>query len=310
MSELATAPRQDAREAELAPPNSRLIELTVSAHLMTLEAGLFCIINTNTLAPGVRDGSGLPGVRVSPAPGPASRPEAVTIATFRDDGWLGGPDAAALVRVASGQAQILVTNYQLPSHGAEAAPRLQVIRLSPDTAGAPAQAAGVATSPAVEVLAHVSRMGDVTARLGEWVGRRGSQQAVEGVAVAPHGGGDLDGIVPSDLEYQAVLGRGWLSPWVEGGAFCGSRGMALPVLGLRVRLRGAAAETFVCRYSATFVDGTEIGPVEDGEACEADSLAALEAFQVAIVRKAAAAEEQPPEEQRPSRPARSARRAR
>ena len=31
--------------------------------------------------------------------------------------------------------------------------------------------------------------------------------------------------------------------WVEGGQFCGSRGMALPVLGLRVRLRGEAAET-------------------------------------------------------------------
>ena len=53
----------------------------------------------------------------------------------------------------------------------------------------------------------------------------------------------VGGIPADDIEYQAVLGRGWMSPWVEGGQFCGSRGMALPILGLRVRLRGASAAT-------------------------------------------------------------------
>ena len=77
-----------------------------------------------------------------------------------------------------------------------------------------------------------------------------------------------------------MLGRNWLSPWVEAGKFCGSRGMALPLLGLKVRLKGAAAKTFECSYSATFVDGSAVGPVSGGEACEAESLAALEAFQI------------------------------
>ena len=54
--------------------------------------------------------------------------------------------------------------------------------------------------------------------------------------------GAAKGIAPEDIEYQAVLGRNWLSPWVEGGKFCGSRGMALPLLGLKVRLKGAAAK--------------------------------------------------------------------
>ena len=95
-------------------------------------------------------------------------------------------------------------------------------------------------------------------------------------------------MLPADIEYQAVLGRGWLSPWAEGGQFCGSRGMALPVLGLRLRLRGAAAQTHECSYSATFVDGTAIGPVPAGEACEAESLAPLESFQVIIHKRGAA----------------------
>ncbi len=291
MSEFATATGHDAKAAEtaVADPSSRLTKLTVSAHLMTLDAGLFCILNSRN--GGLRDGSGLPGVRVSPAPGPASRPDAVTISTFRDDGWLSGPEDAALVRVASGQAQILVTIYQLPQHGTEAAPQLQVMRLNGDMArpsssavSRPVSEAALVPVPAgAELLAHVSRMGDVTARLGDWVGRRGSKQAVEGFSVAPQPAG---GVKVADIEYQAVLGRGWLSPWVEGGTFCGSRGMALPVLGLRVRLRGAAADAFDCGYSATFVDGTEVGPVQQGEACEADSLAPLEAFQVTIARKA------------------------
>ena len=79
-----------------------------------------------------------------------------------------------------------------------------------------------------------------------------------------------------------MLGRGWLSPWIEGGKFCGSRGMALPLLGLKIRLKGGAAKTHECSYAATFVDGSSVGPVPGGETCEAESLAALEAFQVTI----------------------------
>jgi hypothetical protein len=79
-----------------------------------------------------------------------------------------------------------------------------------------------------------------------------------------------------------VLGRGWLSPWVEGGQLCGSRGMALPILGLRVRLRGEAAETFDCEYSATFTDGSSVGPMAAGETCEAESFAPIEAFQFTV----------------------------
>ena len=58
--------------------------------------------------------------------------------------------------------------------------------------------------------------------------------------------------------------------------------MALPLLGLKVRLRGEAAKVFECSYSGTFVDGSAAGPVEGGEVCEAESLAALEAFQIIV----------------------------
>jgi hypothetical protein len=274
-----------------------ITELKVSAHLMTLDAGLFCVFSSPG-APAPDASTGLPGVRLSAAPAPAGFDGEVGISGFNANGWLAGEDGAALVRVVGGPAQVLVTVYQDPETQRDA-PKLQVIRLTEGAAETPALPAaqakartGKPTAPVngaptagqgrpIEVGAHIYGRGDVGGLLGEWMGERGSKRWIEGFGLAP--GQD---IAPADLEYQAVLGRDWLSPWSEGGQFCGSRGMSLPILGMRVRLRGAAAKTHTLSVSAAFVDGTEIGPVSDGEACEAPSLSPLEAFQVTLTPRA------------------------
>src|ERR1700759_4803672 len=90
MSDLGTA-APDAQVARAAPRDgglqSRIVELKGSGHLMTLDTGLFCVFQAPG-SPGANDRSGLPGVRISLPPGPAGRPEAVSISTFRDDGWM------------------------------------------------------------------------------------------------------------------------------------------------------------------------------------------------------------------------------
>lgn len=283
-------------------PNQKpFTELKVTGHLMTLDAGLFCIVQTPATRK-AEDSSGLPGVRLSLPPGPAGRPQSVTISSFRPDGYLHGQTDAALVRVTEGPAQVLVTVYQSPA-GTDTAPRLQVLRLADDAQPRPVPVqqtqlptggpvGGVVPQGQVggqprqlpDVIAHVQIRGDIGSALGDWIGDRGSKRWIEGFAIAPQKGP----IAPKDIEYQAVLGRGWLSPWVEGGQLCGSRGMALPILGIRLRLRGEAAEKFHCEYSATFTDGTTIGPVAAGEACEAESLAPIEAFQVVLRPRAEA----------------------
>ncbi len=343
----AADPKAGPSAAQSAP---RLIaELKVSGHLMTLDAGLFCIFNApGSAAPD--QASGLPGVRLSLPPGPMFRPDAVTISGFRDDGWLGGWNGAALVRITRGPAQILVTIYQAPNSTAEA-PRLQVLRLTdsanlPVTAQAPnmapaapvpipgltpapppptparpaAQAPAPAKPPApvaampqntpasapaadaaknAEMIAHIQGRGDVLAKLGEWMGEPGSQRWVEGFALAPRGK-----LGANDIEYQAVLGRGWLSPWAEGGQYCGSRGMSLPILGLRVRLRGEAAERYDCQVEASFVDGTRVGPLDNGEPCQATSLSPLEAFHIKLVPHADTVAGKPSVKHRAARPKR------
>jgi hypothetical protein len=255
---------------------NRIAELRVSANLMTLDAGLFCVFQAPGSAP-ADPATGLPGVRVSLAPGTGSRPDAVSISTFRPDGWLDG--TGALVRVKEGPAQILVTIYQGGRQSADTAPRLQVLRLNGDVAPPVPQPAVAPPAPPEEtdIIAHVQRTGDVGCKIGDWIGTRGSQLWMEGFGVAPNPGIDAE-----DIEYQGVLGRGWLSPWVQGGKFCGSRGMALPLLGFKLRLKGNAAKAYTCSYSATFIDGSVVGPVPAGESCEAESLAALEAFQIEL----------------------------
>ncbi|MDE7539466.1 hypothetical protein [Gluconobacter sphaericus] len=279
MSNAAEAPRQN-----------RVIDLKAGAHMMVLDAGIFCIFHVAGQAPA--GPAGLPGVRISRAPG--TPPGIVTVSTFEEDGWIGGSNGAALVRVMRGPAAVLVTTYQEPGT-THAAPRLQVAQLAGPVTSAPVQsvpqsaAAPVAASAAAEatadaekiskdISAHIQRRGDVTSGIGHWMGVPGSQSWIEGFSVAPE-----EGIPASDIEYQAVLGKGWLSPWAEGGQYCGSRGMALPILGLRVRLKGKSAEMHRVRLTATFTDGTRLGPVDGSEALEAESLAPLEAFLLEIL---------------------------
>ena len=282
----------------LKPQTHPIAELKVTAHLMTMEEGLFCIYSTPGSAP-PDEVTGLPGVRITPAPGETGA--GVTVSGFNGEGWLAGESGAALVRIGGGPAQLLVTVYQDAEAGHDA-PKLQVIRLS-DAALAEAPAAPVAAPAAMaqpapaqaepardrpfEVAAHIYGRGDVGGHLGDWVGEAGSKRWIEGFGLAPGGG-----VALADIEYQAVLGRGWLSPWAEGGQFCGSRGMSLPILGLRVRLRGEAANAYTAQVSAAFVDGTRVGPVSDGGAVEAPSLSPLEAFQITLLPKVAATQRQ------------------
>jgi hypothetical protein len=252
---------------------------------MSLPAGLFCILHEPaTLAV---QHSGLPAIRISLPPGGAP---GVEISGFRPDGWLGANGDAALVRVARGPAQILVTIYQAPNTP-DSAPKLQVRQLIvnagqplaeaprpalPEAAPEPKPAANARA----DFLAHVQGSGDRGAKFGAWVGEPASGNWIEGFAIAPP-----EGFEPGDISYQAVLGRGWLSPWVEAGQYCGSRGMALPLLGFRIRLQGAAAEAFELTASASFVDGSQSGPVGSDETCEGEKLAPLEAMTITLTPK-------------------------
>lgn len=279
----------------------RIIDLSVNGHLMSLDTGLYCIYHAANQIPA--DEFGFPGLRISLPP--FKQKALVEIKSFETDGWLGAEKNAVLIRVSGEAGLVLVTVYQNPMNN-HVAPQLQVLRLNdaPDVEAqdyfeesskkqliqlkekiqkqsqyaAMKQQEEIAKENKMQVVAHVQRLGDVTVELGDWIGIPDSKTWIEGFGLVLD-----DRIQPEDIEYQAVLGKGWFSPWYKGNEFCGSRGMSLPLCGLRVRLNGEAAKKYAIDLTAMFIDGTKLGPVSDDTVLSSEAIAPLEAFRFNLV---------------------------
>lgn len=289
-------------QSEQSNNQQRVIDLDVDGHLMSLGAGLYCIYHApNQTAP---DEFGFPGVRISLPPFPQANQ--VSVQTFEKDGWIGGEKNAALVRVSGGPGLILVTVYKNPAHQ-HPAPKLQVVRLNdaPNIVVNPVMQQQVRSVASVDkpianspsssvqqtassqhadqkegfmVIAHVQREGDVIVPAGNWVGQPDSKAWIEGFGLSM----EKNIFDPNDIEYQAVLGKGWMSPWYSGNQFCGSRGMALPLLGICIRLKGEAEKKYSLTLTASFIDGTKLA-TGSSEVLSSPSLAPLESFKLDIV---------------------------
>jgi hypothetical protein len=244
-------------------------EVPISAHSIVLSHGTYCVFVT-----GVTQGlteRDLPALRISSSPGSST----VAVAALPGDGWLRQLGDAVLLRVASQRSRVLFTSYDESRAPGAKPPQIQIQRL--DDGRLPENLRPNPALPKADYTLHFSRKGDVPAGFGQWVGSLGDDSWIEGVellAPAP--------LQPADLEYQVVLGRGWLSPWVQAGEFCGSRGMGLPILGFRARLLGQAAQQWRLRYAGRCVDGRELPEAENGMPCESADLTPLAALNITL----------------------------
>ncbi len=250
--------------------------LEVTAQILNFEPGLYSV---DVRAPKtLRGASGMtvPCIRLDPIQG--SDPGRALVAALSETPLLQPGDPASYLRVHGGRASVLLTIYKLS--GSMPAPELRIALVQPVGPGmADAQAAPALPSEPVTLMTHVERAGDIVVQGGVWAGQPGSRGAIEGFAVTPGGG-----IHPEDIEYQAVLGSDWTTPWLAGGAFCGSRGLSLPLLGVRIKLRGEAAKTHSCTYWGSFVGTGESAACADGAVC-ANGGAPLAALRIALTRK-------------------------
>ena len=137
-----------------------------------------------------------------------------------------------------------------------------------------------ATPQGLAITAHVQTRGDVTTGALQWAGDRNGALAIEGFLLHP-----LPGFAAEDVRSCAIDIEGTAGAWTSAGNFCGTRGMARPLGGFAVRLEGDAARRFFCLYAGRFADGSEVGPLEDGAPCRADSGAALTAMQVMLLQR-------------------------
>ncbi len=244
-------------------------EVPISAHSIVLSHGTYCVFVIGVTA-GVPERD-LPALRISSSPGNFS----VAVAALPGDGWLRRLGDAVLLRVSSERSRVLFTSYDEARIAGAKPPQIQIQRL--DDGRLPETMRTTPTLQNGDYKLHFSRRGDVPAAFGEWVGSLGDDSWIEGVELlAP------PPLQATDIEYQVVLGRGWLSPWVNAGEFCGSRGMGLPILGFRARLVGEAASKWRLRYAGRCVDGMELPEAEMGMPCEAADLTPLAALNVKL----------------------------
>lgn len=100
-----------------------------------------------------------------------------------------------------------------------------------------------------KLLAHVSRRGDVEADAGDWIAGPNAPAAIEGL--------EIRGLSASGLgvEIQPLIATNplrWLD-WVPAGVFAGSRGRALSLAGVRIRLVGENASRHSIFAEALFL---------------------------------------------------------
>jgi hypothetical protein len=115
-----------------------------------------------------------------------------------------------------------------------------------------ARAAGGADSGiGLRLCAHVARRGDVEVSAAQWIAGPSAPAAIEGI--------EIRGVLPEGVrvDTQVLVATNparWLD-WTPVGSFAGTRGRAMPLAGLRVKLVGNAAARFVVRADALFLGG-------------------------------------------------------
>lgn len=211
----------------------------------------------------------LPALQVIVAPGQPEGAVECIAPPARDSRWLRGGKDSIVLQVRQDRTQLLVLLLTQPG----LAPlRIDVRRLNETMPAAPPQLSlpggkppTIPTDAALirsQIVVHAEYVGDVIGLDGGWAGAVEANRAVECLTITP-----VVDIAPATLEYRALNAAGLDTGWVEQGQPCGTRGMALPLLGFAIRQRPHRAPRIRCDYSGRFASGRVIGPLLDGEMC-------------------------------------------
>jgi len=115
---------------------------------------------------------------------------------------------------------------------------------------------------AVRIGAHIRSRGDMRFDDVPWAGRLGTGLWIESFSVQP-----LEPLSAADIEYKALTGSGFETPWLTDDKMCGTKGMAVPLVGFALRLKANAAAEYDCEYSGYFQSGVTVGPLLNGAPC-------------------------------------------
>jgi hypothetical protein len=232
----------------VAPREERL---EATAQFVKLQPGLYTIELLPAPPTRLACGMVLPCMSVEPLPLAGHEGFVATLSPTR---LLVPRTHPAFLRVTAA-CNVLLTFYKLA--GMPPA-EVQLRQIGPASLLAPEGEVGLPTLPLV-LSVWGSGADPVVASGGLWAAA--GEGAIEGFSLR------MDGeMAAGAVQYQAILGPDWATPWLSDGAFCGTRRLALPLQGVRLRL-GPSMRGHTAQVWGRFGKAGEIGPFGEGAAC-------------------------------------------
>ena len=157
---------------------------------------------------------------------------------------LWSPGGSLVVR-AGRPGRLVVTIISVAPGGSTAAD-VQLVQLSEDPLGC--RPTGPVDLSTVQVLGHLSGIGDVRVACNEWLGGPTAPKRIEGIA--------LEGLPNSvRLRYSARIGgpKPAATQMVDAGNFAGTRGRALPLVGVTLESPAPDASQYTIASNALFL---------------------------------------------------------
>lgn len=284
--------------------------LNASIQILPLQAGLYLF--SVKVAPAASAASGIlrvPAIHVGLGPGVGSGQVEFIAGPSTDGSWLFAREDCLIAKVTGQGATLVLTSVRGP--GGEmlsiAVERLDN-RADPEAPVGPSRALSVSSDSSavseskkskaavrpngqtdeavpLQINTHIRARGDMSFSDGDWAGRVEPGLWIEAFSVVP-----LERFGSHEIEYKGLTGSGFETPWISAGAMCGTKGMAVPLVGFAIRLRdGAETGDFDCEYSGYFKSGAMAGPSRNGAPCRSKAANdPLEGIQLRITKRARA----------------------
>jgi hypothetical protein len=291
-TDTADAPTADA------PQRSGASTIAVAAtRMIRVDEGLYTLsIGAIGGPPTDVGGMTVPVVHVS-APFAEDGNAVEIVASFPRRGpWLGREGGTVILRSPAAGGYVIAAVYAAPGQrtgelsldlrrldgAADAADAAEPpgVRVEASGGGQAVTLTGMRDVP-TEIMLHIERAGDRVFPGRGWVGALGRRMRIEAISVRP-----LEHLAPTDIELKGFLPDGGETPWVSGGALCGTRGRGLPLTGFAVRVVPQRADRFEVQYQGSFFIGGISETRRDGDPCRATTANdALEAINVRLTER-------------------------
>jgi GT2 family glycosyltransferase len=295
--------------------------LSASIQVLPLPAGLY-LFSVKSAAPAQSKPNGplvLPAVHVGLGPGVRSQDVEFIAGPNTHGAWLFSKGDLLVTKVNGTGATLVMTSVRAPGgevlsikvekleDRADAAPNTGVNRSAVEPEQPASRAPVDDQIVPLHIAAHIRARGDMTFSDVPWAGRVAPGLWVESFSIRP-----LHRLGKSDIEYKGLTGSGFETPWLTDEKMCGTKGMAVPLVGFAVRLKPSPATAgYDCEYSGYFQSGATVGPLRNGAPCRSTvANDPLEGIQVRLLKRAFTSASSEPESDGDDKTGAKARRAR